>query len=82
MKSALRIQGRSRLSSSQVKYVIGMATAAMASYVLLHALHLLGSYWSVFSAVIVFRLDFRNVLTASSDHLFRTVVGASAAKSQ
>jgi hypothetical protein len=53
-----------------------MATAAMTSYVLSRALHLSGSYWSVLSAVIVFRFDFGNAFGASRDRLLGTIVGA------
>ena len=65
-----------RLSSGQVKYAIGMATAAITSFILSHALHLSGGYWSVLSAVIVFRFDFGNTLGASRDRLFGTIAGA------
>lgn len=63
-------------SAGQAQEAIGMATAAMTSYVLSNALHLAGSYWSVLSAVIVFRFDFGNALGASRDRLFGTVAGA------
>ena len=59
-----------------MKYAIGMATAAMTSYVLSHALHLSGSYWSVLSAVIVFRFDFGSTLGASRDRVLGTIAGA------
>ena len=62
--------------AGQVQEAIGMATAAMTSYVLANALHLAGSYWSVLSAVIVFRFDFGNALGASRDRLLGTVAGA------
>ena len=64
------------ISGSQVKYATGMATAALASYVLSGALHLSGSYWSVLSAVIVFRFDFGHALGASRDRLLGTMAGA------
>ncbi len=64
------------LSAMQVKYAAGMATAAMTSYVLSHALRLSGSYWSVLSAVIVFSFDFGNMLTVSRDRLLGTITGA------
>ncbi len=53
-----------------------MTTAALASYVLSSALHLSGSYWSVLSAVIVFRFDFGHTLGASRDRMLGTVAGA------
>jgi hypothetical protein len=65
-----------RLSSGQVKYAIGMATAAITSFILSHALHLSGGYWSVLSAVIVFRFDFGNALDASRDRVLGTIAGA------
>jgi len=65
-----------RLSSGQVKYAIGMATAAITSFILSQALHLSGGYWSVLSAVIVFRFDFGNALDASHDRLLGTIAGA------
>jgi hypothetical protein len=64
------------LSASQAKYAVAMATAAMASYVLSQALHLSGSYWSVLSAVIVFRFDFGSAWGASRDRLLGTMAGA------
>jgi len=64
------------LSARRVKYAIVMATAAMTSYALSNALHLSGSYWSVLSAVIVFRFDFGNAFGASRDRLLGTVAGA------
>ncbi len=64
------------ISASQVKYAAGMATAALTSYVLSNALHLSGSYWSVLSAVIVFRFDFGHALGASRDRMLGTVAGA------
>lgn len=77
---SLKIFGRgepfARLSSGQVKYAIGMATAAITSFILSHALHLSGGYWSVLSAVIVFRVDFGNALDASRDRLLGTIAGA------
>ena len=75
LKPAVRWEFLTGASASQVKYAIGMATAAMTSYVLSYALHLSGSYWSVLSAVIVFRFDFGNALGASRDRLFGTVAG-------
>jgi len=63
-------------SAGQAQEAIGMATAAMTSYVLSNALHLAGSYWSVLSAVIVFRFDFGNALGASRDRLLGTLAGA------
>ncbi len=77
---SLRVFGQGEpfagLSSGQVKYAIGMATAAITSFVLSHALHLSGGYWSVLSAVIVFRFDFGNTLGASRDRLLGTIAGA------
>jgi uncharacterized membrane protein YccC len=76
LKASVRRKPLSRLSSSQAKYAIGMATAAMTSYVLSHALHLSGSYWCVLSAVIVFRFDFGSAWSASRDRLLGTIAGA------
>ena len=76
LKTSVRWEILAGLSASQVKYAIGMATAAITSYVLSYALHLAGSYWSVLSAVIVFRFDFGNALGASRDRLLGTVAGA------
>ena len=77
---SLRISVRGKpsagLSARQVKYAIVMATAAMTSYVLSRALHLSGSYWSVLSAIIVFRFDFGNAFGASRDRLIGTIAGA------
>jgi hypothetical protein len=77
---SLRISDRGKpsagLSARQVKYAIVMATAAMTSYVLSNALHLSGSYWSVLSAVIVFRFDFGNAFGASRNRLLGTIAGA------
>ena len=66
-------------SASQVKYALGMGTAALISYVLAHTLHLAGSYWSVLSAVIVYRFDFGNTLGASRDRMLGTAAGAALA---
>jgi len=76
LKTAVRWEFLTGASASQVKYAIGMATAALISYVLSHVLHLAGSYWSVLSAVIVFRFDFGNALGASRDRMLGTAAGA------
>ena len=75
-KASVREERFAGLSASQAKYAIAMATAAMTSYLLSQALHLSGSYWSVLSAVIVFRFDFGNALGASRDRLLGTMAGA------
>jgi hypothetical protein len=75
-KAFIREERFAGLSASQAKYATVMATAAMTSYVLSQALHLSGSYWSVLSAVIVFRFDFGNALGASRDRLLATIAGA------
>ena len=76
LKTAVRWEFLAGASASQVKYAIGVATAALISYVLSHVLHLAGSYWSVLSAVIVFRFDFGNALGASRDRMLGTAAGA------
>ena len=76
LKTAVRWEFLSGDSASQVKYVIGMVTAALISYVLSHVLHLAGSYWSVLSAVIVYRFDFGNAMGASRDRMVGTAAGA------
>jgi len=76
LKTSIRRVIPAMPSAGQVQEAIGMATAAMTSYVLANALHLAGSYWSVLSAVIVFRFDFGNALGASRDRLLGTVAGA------
>jgi hypothetical protein len=76
LKSALRWEFLTGASASQVKYAIGMGTAALISYILSDALYLAGSYWSVLSAVIVYRFDFGNTLGASRDRMVGTAAGA------
>jgi hypothetical protein len=76
LKSAVRWEFLTGASASQVKYAIGMGTAALISYVLSHVLHLAGSYWCVLSAVIVYRFDFGNAMGASRDRMLGTAAGA------
>ena len=76
LKTSIRRVIPAMPSAGQAQEAIGMATAAMTSYVLSNALHLAGSYWSVLSAVIVFRFDFGNALGASRDRLLGTMAGA------
>jgi len=81
MKISVRGKPSAGLSATQAKYATVMATAAIASYVLSRALHLSGGYWSVLSAVIVFRFDFGNAFGASRDRLLGTIAGAALAVS-
>ena len=76
LKNVVRWKFLTGASASQVKYAIGMGTAALISYLLSQALHLAGSYWSALSAVIVYRFDFGNTLGASRDRMFGTAAGA------
>jgi len=77
--SALWRELRGRTSANQVRYAAGLAGAALVAYALSQALHLAGSYWSVLSAVIVYRFDFGTSLGASRDRLLGTAAGAALA---